>query len=83
MIPGLSTRVENDIKKLWVEKKGKGDKKILDRVPIVVHDPPRRKNAVFSGANFLSSFAQDRRYVAKSEYDEAGAQRAALFQKAY
>lgn len=65
MIPGLSTRVENDIKKLWVEKKGRGDTKILDRIPIEVHDPPRRKNAVFNGASFLSTFATDDRYVSK------------------
>ena len=65
MIPGLSTRVENDIKQLYIDKKGKGDKKILDRVKIEVHDPPRRKNAVFSGASFLSTFADDSRYVSK------------------
>lgn len=81
MIPGLSTRVENDIKKLYVEKKGRGDEKILNRVHIEVHDPPRRKNAVFSGANFLSTFADDSRYVSKQEYEDAGSQRIGLFKK--
>jgi len=73
MIPGLSTRVENEIKDRWVAKKGNGDRKILDRVKIQVHDPPRRKNAVFMGASFLASFANEDRYVSKREYEEAGA----------
>jgi len=63
MIPGLSTRMENEIKDRWVQKKGKGDASILNRVKIAVHDPPRRKNAVFMGASFLASFAQEDRYV--------------------
>lgn len=83
MIPGLSTRVENEIKDIWAEKKGKGDRKILDRVKIQVHDPPRRKNAVFMGASFLASFADDGRYVSKREYEEAGAERCNLFRKVY
>ena len=83
MIPGLSTRVENEIKDRWVKGKGKGDRKILDRVKIQVHDPPRRKNAVFMGASFLASFASEDRYVSKREYEEAGNQRENLFKKVY
>jgi len=83
MIPGLSTRVENEIKDRWVKTKGKGDTKILDRVKIQVHDPPRRKNAVFMGASFLASFAGEDRYVSKREYEEAGNQRENLFKKVY
>jgi actin-related protein 2 len=54
MIPGLSSRLESDLKKLYVERKFKGDAKALDRVKIQVHDPPRRKNAVFMGASFFA-----------------------------
>lgn len=72
MIPGLSTRLENDLKEMYVAGPGRGDRKILDRVPIYVHDPPRRKNAVFMGASFLASFAGDDRYVTKAEYEENG-----------
>jgi actin-related protein len=39
-------------------------------VPVYVHDPPRRKNAVFMGASFFSSFAEDHQYISKQEYDE-------------
>ena len=83
MIPGLSTRIENEIKEKWVAKKGKGDASILNRVKIAVHDPPRRKNAVFMGASFLASFAQEDRYVSKREYEEAGDMKGGLFKKVY
>ena len=83
MIPGLSTRIENEIKDKWVEKKGKGDASILNRVKIAVHDPPRRKNAVFMGASFLASFAQEDRYVSIREYEEAGNLKGDLFKKVY
>jgi len=59
MIPGLSSRLEAELKKLYVTKKFKGDVKGLDRIKIQVHDPPRRKNAVFMGASFFAQFAQD------------------------
>ena len=70
MIPGLSSRLENDIKELYVKKKFKGDRGGLNRVKIAVHDPPRRKNAVFMGASFFASFAEDHQYITKQEYQE-------------
>lgn len=65
MIPGMSSRLEKEIKNLYVTKKGKGDASILNRVKIQVHDPPRRKNAVFMGASFLANFAEDSSFVSK------------------
>ena len=59
MIPGLSSRLENEIKELYVEKKFKGDRGGLNRVNISVYDPPTRKNAVFIGASFMASIASD------------------------
>ena len=57
MIPGVSSRLENEIKELYVAKKFKGDRSGLNRVRVEVHDPPRRKNDVFQGASFFSTFA--------------------------
>lgn len=57
MIPGLCSRVENDIKELYVSRLFKGDRKGLDRVPINVHAPFNRKNAVFMGASFFGKIA--------------------------
>ena len=54
MFPGLSTRVEKDLKDIYVREKFNGDKSGLSRVKIAVHDPPRRKHGVFVGASFLA-----------------------------
>lgn len=59
MIPGLSTRLEHELREVYVKKKGKGDRSILNRVKVTVNDPPRRKNAVFMGGSFFANFAQD------------------------
>jgi len=72
MIPGMSTRLELELRKLLVNKKGKGDEAILKRVPVVVHDPPRRKNYVFMGGSYLANFAEDNFYVTKAEFEEKG-----------
>ena len=72
MTPGLSSRLEMELKNLYLEKKFKGDAKGLDRIKIQVHDPPRRKNAVFMGASFFAQFAQEHQYISKAEYQEKG-----------
>jgi len=72
MIPGLSSRLEQELRETYVAKKFKGDRSGLSRVPIKVHDPPRRKNAVFMGASFLARFAQNEQYITKAEYEENG-----------
>ena len=72
MIPGLSSRIEHDLKELYVAKKFKGDRKGLNRVPIVVHDPPSRKNAVFMGASFFGKIAKPEHYISTEEYEESG-----------
>jgi len=72
MIPGLSTRLEHEIKELYVAKKFKGDRTGLNRVKVQVHDPPRRKNAVFMGGSFLANFAKDEQYISRQEYEENG-----------
>ena len=73
MIPGLSSRLEHEIKELYVAKKFKGDRSGLNRVKVQVHDPPRRKNAVFNGASFFAKFAKDNQYISRAEYEEGGA----------
>ena len=72
MIPGLSSRVEHDIKEIYVNQLGKGDRAILNRVKVVVHDPPSRKNAVFMGGSFFSKVAQESHYISRAEYQEGG-----------
>ena len=69
MIPGLSSRMEKEIKDLYVERLFKGDRSGLDRVTVQVHDPPRRRHGVYMGASFLSKIAPAERFVSKSEHD--------------
>ena len=71
MIPGLSTRLENEVKNCYVNdpKLGKGDRAILKRVPINVQDPPRRKNAVFMGGSFIAGLATEDLYILREDYE--------------
>jgi len=70
MFPGLSSRVEKDLKDIYVKEKFGGDRSGLNRVPIKVLDPPRRKHGVFIGGSFLASCATN--WITKQSYAEAG-----------
>ena len=71
MFPGLSSRVEKDLKEIYVREKFDGDKSGLKRVNICVRDPPRRKHGVFSGASFLAN-CSDAAWITKKSYSEIG-----------
>lgn len=58
MFPGLSSRVEKELKDIYVREKFKGDRAGLQRIPILVNDPPTRKHGVFIGASFVANYAQ-------------------------
>ena len=72
MIPGLSTRLENEVKRCYVMDPhlGKGDPAINKRVPVNVVDPPRRKNAVFMGASFVGGIAGEEMYIMRDDWLE-------------
>lgn len=72
MFPGLSSRVEKDLKEIYVREKFKGDKSGLNRIRISVHDPPRRKHGVFIGGSFLANIAKPENWITKQSYEEAG-----------
>ena len=72
MFPGLSSRVEKDVKDIYVREKFKGDRSGLNRVKIQVHDPPRRRHGVFIGASFLANFTPDDRWITREEWMEKG-----------
>ena len=73
MFPGLSSRVEKDLKEIYVREKFGGDVTGLNRVRINIHDPPRRKHGVFIGASFLANYARPESWITKQAYQEAGA----------
>lgn len=72
MFPGLSSRVEKDLKDIYVREKFDGDRKGLNRVPINVRDPPRRKYGVFIGASFVANNSDDSIWITKRDYEEQG-----------
>lgn len=72
MFPGLSSRVEKDLRELYVKDKFNGDRNGLKRIAINVHDPPRRKHGVFIGASFIAKSIGDEQWISQREYKEKG-----------
>mmetsp|Transcript_32631 Transcript_32631/g.23573 ORF Transcript_32631/g.23573 Transcript_32631/m.23573 type:complete len:122 (+) Transcript_32631:831-1196(+) len=72
MFPGLSSRIEKDLKDLMTEKKYGGDASRVKKTGLTVHDPPRRKHSVFIGASFLAKRAPPQQWITKAEYEEKG-----------
>merc|ERR1712038_1866199 len=54
MYPGLPSRLEREIKQLYLERVLKGDTDRLSKFKIRIEDPPRRKDMVFIGAAVLN-----------------------------
>jgi actin-related protein 2 len=72
MFPGLSSRVEKDIRELFIKDKLGGDRTRSSKVNIFVHDPPRRKHNVFIGASFVAKNAGDDQYQTLHAWKEQG-----------
>jgi len=78
MFAGLPSRLEKDVRDLWVENVAKGDKSRAGRFKLKIEDPPRRKNMVFLGGSVLADIMKDQQefWLSKADYDEKGAVRA-------
>jgi len=74
MYPGLPSRLEKDLKELYLEKVLKGDTTKLSKFKCRIEDPPRRKHMVFLGGAVLAEIMKDKDsfWMNKSEYDEKG-----------
>jgi len=74
MYPGLPSRLEKDIKDLYLKKVLKGDAARMNRLKLRIEDPPRRKHMVYLGASVLGDLMCDRNdfWISKSEYEERG-----------
>lgn len=59
MFPGLSSRIDRELRAIFTEEKYKGDASRVGKTGLTVHDPPRRKHAVFIGASFLANGSGD------------------------
>lgn len=54
MYAGLPSRLEKELKDLYLERVLKGDKKKLEKFKLRIEDPPRRKHMVFLGGSVLA-----------------------------
>ena len=74
MYPGLPSRIERDIRKLYLDRVLKGDEARLEKFKCRIEDPPRRKHMVFLGGAVLAGIMKDKEsfWMNKSEWQEEG-----------
>ncbi|KNC49370.1 actin-like protein 2 [Thecamonas trahens ATCC 50062] len=74
MYPGLPSRMEREIKQLYLQRILKGDTEALKRFKVRIEDPPRRKHMVFLGGAVLADIMKDAPdfWMTKADYDEHG-----------
>jgi len=74
MYPGLPSRLEREIKQLYLERVLKGDTSRLSKFKIRIEDPPRRKHMVFLGGSVLADIMKDKDdfWMKRAEYQEKG-----------
>jgi len=74
MYPGLPSRLEREMKQLYLERILKGDTEKLAKFKIRIEDPPRRKHMVFMGGAVLGEIMKDKPefWMSRAEYQEQG-----------
>ncbi len=74
MYPGLPTRLEKDLKQLYLSKILKGDTERMKKFKIKIEDPPRRKHMVFMGGSVLADIMKDNKdfWTSRKDYLEYG-----------
>lgn len=74
MYPGLPSRLEREMKQLYLERILKGDTSKLSKFKIRIEDPPRRKHMVFLGGAVLADIIKDKEevWISKKEFQEQG-----------
>lgn len=74
MYPGLPSRLEREIKQLYLERILKGDTSKLSKFKIRIEDPPRRKHMVFLGGAVLADIIKDKEevWISRAEFQEQG-----------
>jgi len=74
MYPGLPSRLEKELRELYLAKVLKGDQARLKNWKLRIEDPPRRKHMVFLGAAVLAEIMKnkDQFWINRNEYLEKG-----------
>lgn len=75
MYPGLPSRLNKEIRQLYLDEVLKGDAKGLAKFKLKIDDPPRRKHMVFSGGSFLANVMKDKPnfWITREAWAEHGA----------
>ena len=75
MFPGYASRIEKEIKALYIEKGLSNTKDKNIKIPIKIIDSPRRKYSVFIGATVTANAvnqADNEYWITKQDWDECG-----------
>ncbi|XP_018336114.1 actin-related protein 2 isoform X2 [Agrilus planipennis] len=74
MYPGLPSRLEREIRQLYLERVLKNDTEKFRKFKIRIEDPPGRKDMVFVGGAVIAEVLKDREdfWITKEEYKEQG-----------
>lgn len=75
MYPGLPSRLEKELKQLWLTRALQGNPERLNKFKVRIEDPPRRRHMVFLGGAVLANIMADKEsmWVTKAEWEEQGA----------
>ena len=68
MFPGLSSRMTSELSNILTKEKYGGNAKSVKKTGMLIHDPPRRKHAVFIGASFLAKNAPEDQWISRAAW---------------
>jgi actin-related protein 2 len=74
MFPGLPSRIEADMRKMFLKKNLQGDVSKLHRFKLKINDAPRRKFMTFLGGSCYAELTADTpdSWMTKAQFDEGG-----------
>ncbi|KAK7974477.1 hypothetical protein PG989_016325 [Apiospora arundinis] len=74
MYPGLPSRLEKELKQLWLTRALGGNPERLNKFKVRIEDPPRRRHMVFLGGAVLANIMADKEsmWISKQEWEEQG-----------
>ena len=76
MFPGYASRIEKELKQLYIENNLKQAKNKNIKIPINIIDSPRRKYSVYIGATVLSNVYnepdKEAYWISKRDWEESG-----------
>lgn len=75
MYPGMTSRLEKDIRSLYLQKVAGNDPTRAAKLKLAIEDPPQRKHMVFLGGSFFADLTKDSHpavWISRQEWQESG-----------